>query len=113
MKKLLLALVLMCASVGVFADELFDAFVEGMKTTEGVRVRPDKPHRMVFVDIRIPDADSLTDEQFAELKNEMLRGARSDRSAASVVRELNVTIVYNIITQTGNIYSVVITPADL
>lgn len=110
MKKFLLAAALLFAFHAVFADD-FDDFVKGMKEDGGLTVRADKPHRMIFLDTRFETAASLTEEQIAEIKSELLKALAGD--TAAVIKALNVTIVVNYIMKDGSIHSVVIASGDL
>ena len=112
MKKLLLIAALMFASFGAFAEEdIFDVFVTEMKKNEAFTVRADKPHRIIFIDIKLPEeAIVLSDEQMSELRSEMLRNLRD---VSEAVKAIGGTIIYNFITANGKIYSLVCAPSDL
>ena len=109
MKKLLLIAALLFASYGAFADD-FDLFVAGMRESGVGMVRTDKSHRIVFLDVKA-DFESLSDQELAEIKSMILKGMPAENAA--IIRELNVTIVFNYISKNGKIYSVVITSSDL
>ena len=118
MKKLLLAVALMFAAVGVFADE-FDNYVEQMRkelADSGFAVRSDKRTRTIFFDIRTGDeVKTVSQQELAEIKQGFVESFKQSGKAQGVakVKALQITFVFNIILTNGRTYQVAITPDDL
>ena len=122
MEKLLLAAVLMFASVGTFADE-FDDFSQVLInkiSSSTVAVRADKASHTIFLDIKMPgklsDMPPEKRRQFIDglpkLKETFiskLRGSADER----MLKKLHATLIYNFVTLDPQIFSVVIAPTDL
>ena len=118
MKKLLLALVLMFATVGVFADT-FDDLVKFMKTScaeEGWTIRSNKEKRVIFIDVKLDaDSEGVTQELFDTLKPELVKNFKqgAKQEGVNALKELGVTLAFNFVTKDGKVFKIAITPKDL
>lgn len=118
MKKLLLAITLMFASVGVFADD-FDQLVSMLKGTgaqQGWTVRANKERRIIFFEVKLDDnSDGITQEIFDAFKPAMVanfkKGAKEEGVAA--IKQMGVTLYFTFITTDGKRFNIAITPQDL
>ena len=116
MKKLLLIAALLFASYGAFADE-FDDFVAGMRKdlrAEGVKVRSNKSTRTVFLDIKFPiESSQITPEVLAEMKRILIKPIKDDPRAVAELKDLRVTLVYNIISTDGRVFKIRVRSSEL
>jgi hypothetical protein len=118
MKKLLLIVALLFVSCGVFADK-FDDLVTVLRTNgkkQGWNVRSDKAKRVVFIDVKLPNAsEGITQEQFDEVRPVFIDSFKKSIKEENVpaFKKLNITLRFSFTTTDGKTFKLVIAPCDL
>ena len=120
MKKLLLTVLFAFAALAATAaEDRFDKVVRGLREyseAQGYTLRVDKAKRVVFLEIRLPfDSEGLSQNMLDAFKPLMIKNFKdkAEKDHINVLREIDMTLHYILVTTDGKIFKIVVTPDDL
>ena len=119
MKKILLALVMLCVASGLYAgnldEQFFDTCVAGIKNKvpANVAVDANKTYRVIYITLPVPfNKAEFTPETVEELKNMFIAEWNKDNRISAVVKNFKINFVISCITADEYIFSIAVSYND-
>ena len=119
MKKILLALVMLCVASGLYAgnleEQFFDACVAGIKNKvpANVAVDANKIYRVIYITLPVPFSKAeFTPETVEDLKNMFIAEWSKDNRISGIVKNFKINFVISFITADEHIFSIAVSSND-